>query len=100
MAASGCGTDPDHYGPAGGSGDCFDHGGGVMAELKPCPFCGGDKIQFIVNGYFQPWEKKVLRLWYHCSCHECGASMDTGSCTDMKKALLEWNRRAEDGKTE
>lgn len=57
-----------------------------MAELKPCPFCGGDNIQFLVEGYFQPWANKGMLLWYRCACYDCGCAVDTGDCTDMDKA--------------
>ena len=69
-----------------------------MAELKSCPFCGSDRIQFIVHGYFQPWDNERMRLWYHCSCYDCGCAMDEGDCTNMEKAIKVWNRRTEDGK--
>ena len=69
-----------------------------MSELKPCPFCGSDRIQFNVEGYFQPWEREGIKLWYRCSCHDCGCGTDFGSALDMNKATREWNRRADDGK--
>ena len=64
-----------------------------MEELKPCPFCGSDKIQFLIRGYFQPWDGAGMKLWYRCSCFECGAEMDCGSAKTMKEATKEWNRR-------
>ena len=69
-----------------------------MDELKPCPFCGSDRIQFEVHGYFQPWENKGMRLWYHCSCYDCGCDIDTVACNDMEKAIKVWNQRTEYGK--
>ena len=64
-----------------------------MEELKPCPFCGGERIQFQIEGYFQPWTKSGMNLWYSCACHDCGCRMDNGSCTDMHKAARAWNER-------
>ena len=64
-----------------------------MAELKPCPFCGSVRIQFLIEGLFQPWDDEGMRLWYHCACHECGAEMDCGCALDMRKAAEAWNRR-------
>lgn len=67
-----------------------------MAELKPCPFCGCTDIQYLISGHFQPWGGGAgIRLWYHCSCYECGAEIDTGSCHTLKEAAREWNRRAD-----
>lgn len=57
-----------------------------MAELKPCPFCGG--IPEICGGggeegYF----------WVYC--FSCGAEMKGDEIKE--KAIEAWNRRAEDG---
>ena len=65
-----------------------------MAELKPCPFCGGDKIQFRIEGHFNPWTKAGMCLWYSCACYDCGGALNNGSCTDMTKAARAWNERA------
>ena len=65
-----------------------------MTELKTCPFCGSDKIQFNIEGHFQPWSGEGMRLWYHCNCYDCGCSYNTGDTTSMKKAAEAWNRRA------
>ena len=65
-----------------------------MTELKPCPFCGSEKIQFLIDGYFQPWEGEGMCLWYSCSCYECGGKIDTGDTQTMKAAAQEWNKRA------
>ena len=64
-----------------------------MDELKPCPFCGSNKIQFLISGNFQPWGGAGMKIWYRCSCYECGAEMDSGMSTTMEKAKNEWNRR-------
>lgn len=58
-----------------------------MAELKPCPFCGGE-----AKWYF----KKPIGL---IGCGECGAIPFTYSANheeDVKqKAIEAWNRRAD-----
>lgn len=69
-----------------------------MHDLKPCPICGGERIQFTIEGYFQPWTRGGMQLWYSCACHDCGCKVDNGSCTDMTKAARAWNERYEDGK--
>ena len=57
---------------------------GSMAELKPCPFCGGRKLA--VNGWCEQY-------WVTCSeCETEGPSGETQ--TEAKEA---WNRRATDG---
>ena len=69
-----------------------------MAELKPCPFCGGDNIIVVTT----VWGVKM-------ECFVCGAnvgsSKDNGSYKTLnnarkyhyKKAVAAWNRRAADG---
>jgi Lar family restriction alleviation protein len=66
-----------------------------MSELKPCPFCGGNRIQYQISGYFQPWTHDGMKLWYHCSCFDCGAELDQGDAQTMKKAAEQWDSRAE-----
>ena len=57
-----------------------------MAELKPCPFCGGKDLQ-VVNVYGEDY-------YVDCqTCTTCGPSADT-----YEEAIEAWNRRAEDGK--
>lgn len=68
-----------------------------MAELKPCPFCGGEA------------EMKLNASTLNCSayCDKCAVTMKRNfqgnkRIKDMLAELMadEWNRRAEDGKTE
>lgn len=57
-----------------------------MAELKPCPFWGGEEIKFH-NAYGS------FMNWY--SCTECGCEGPDG---DSKEEAIEaWNRREGDG---
>ena len=65
-----------------------------QSTLRRCPFCGSEKIQFLIDGYFQPWEGEGMCLWYSCSCYECGGKIDTGDTQTMKAAAQEWNKRA------
>lgn len=83
-----------------------------MAELKPCPFCGG-------QAFFKPTatQKSGDNLGYdfRIECAGCGATRREASGTAYIKlqyngtptvsnpksieiAEREWNRRAEDGK--
>ena len=66
-----------------------------MAELKPCPFCGGDGSMSI-----NMKEKIVFG-----SCWVCGArgsviqyKGDIPSEKDIDEAQATWDRRAGDGK--
>ena len=61
-----------------------------MAELKPCPFCGGEAIITKHHNRFSEW-------WL-VSCTKCHISQ-TGSEYEFSfEAIEAWNRRAEDGK--
>lgn len=56
-----------------------------MSELKPCPFCGSDKLSNAINGCFEP----------SIACDNCGAY----GPNDISKedAVRMWNlRRPED----
>ena len=57
-----------------------------MAELKPCPFCGGKAniMRFsIISGAY-------------CFCMGCHVKMPNS--LTREDAIEAWNRRAEDGK--
>ena len=61
-----------------------------MEELKPCPFCGGTRIEV----YHNPNNK--LRYFgieqYNVSCVCCAAQL----CRQKKDEAIEaWNRRAD-----
>lgn len=60
-----------------------------MAELKPCPFCGGTDIEVFDCG---GWET-------HCaSCYASGQSSGhDGAPFTKEQAIAAWNRRATDG---
>ena len=54
-----------------------------MAELKPCPFCGGNAEI-----------KKYTRFWV--ACDDC--LTESAAYATKEEAIEAWNRRAEDGK--
>ena len=63
-----------------------------MAELKPCPFCGGKAEIYKSNG-------EVSVACINC---QCGTAYITGASTlevKIETAVHDWNRRAEDGKS-
>lgn len=54
-----------------------------MAELKPCPFCGGENLNVRKGKYM--W-------WIECCNAYCGGS--SGAKHYKKEAIEAWNRRA------
>lgn len=52
-----------------------------MAELKSCPFCGGEDLQ-VINVYGEDYYVDCL------TCTACGPSGDT-----YEEAIEAWNRR-------
>lgn len=69
----------------------YEGTGKVMAELKPCPFCGGEATVYKAKG-----EVSVA-----CIDCQCGTAYFGGASTieaKIEAAVHDWNRRAEDGK--
>ena len=61
-----------------------------MAELKPCPFCGGN----VATDFDQVDARTIV---YMFRCHDCGMNAyfdDTSNF--MRLATEAWNRRAGD----
>ena len=62
-----------------------------MAELKPCPFCGG---RAFCRWTDEGMEKESYLFYVECdNCY-----ITTTYFYDKEKAIEAWNRRAEDGK--
>ena len=58
-----------------------------MAELKPCPFCGGRASIVLKGGSFFVY------------CNRCPGAVVTDYVHQSEEEAIEaWNRRAEDGK--
>lgn len=53
-------------------------------NLKPCPFCGGRKIELVEPDYF-------FGSWF-CECTACRQAIAAGKT--LEKAMKKWNRRA------
>lgn len=64
-----------------------------MAELKPCPFCGGEAVILSHTRIKRPW---IYEYW-RVGCKECGLRFPKYSETESQ-AIDVWNRRAGDGK--
>ena len=63
-----------------------------MAELKPCPFCGGDAFSTDYTYHIHPG--RCIVHFVECNrCHAMTNEYDTE--TEANEA---WNRRTEDGK--
>ena len=58
-------------------------------ELKPCPFCGSEKVDFILCAE-QNYEDHEEGFIY---CHGCGFSSDIYLCEET--AAKYWNRRVD-----
>ncbi len=63
-----------------------------MAELKPCPFCGGAARTYTYNSTNKGKEQK---LWL-CQCVKCRVNYPSliVSCKHESEAVEAWNRRA------
>ena len=62
----------------------LDAGGEVMAELKPCPFCGGKDSGILTTSYDG--------YWFAVFCENCMAQ--TRKYRQEKDAVESWNRRS------
>lgn len=64
-----------------------------MAELKPCPFCGGEAA-LIPNNFFSESQKKWTTESYGVRCKHCKAQGYQFWPTE-KYAIEAWNRRSD-----
>lgn len=63
-----------------------------MAELKPCPFCGGEA--FLSENVYDLKPGNVLLYFVECG----GCNATTTEYGYKYEAIEAWNRRAENGK--
>ena len=69
----------------------LDAGGGVMVELKPCPFCGGEIEE---RGGQCNYGKHIMTLDLKCKGCETTFKFKTKWVTNPYNAVVEaWNRR-------
>lgn len=79
-----------------------------MTELKPCPFCGGNKIAYSIKTSTSNFKRIYHAAMYCKNCHSYGARVmvhpvETNRVVIERnesyeeKAIEAWNRRAEDG---
>ena len=95
-----------------------------MAELKPCPFCGGTKLKVERKSRLAGWNGLDMRVEMHTysvrcnTCHARGCAVGgrvmasrLTHCTQLPdwattdktleaKAIEAWNRRGDDGNKE
>ena len=62
-----------------------------MAELKPCPFCGGAAI--LVESQYRHGQES---FYVKCLNKNCAVIPITYEHGEMESAIEAWNRRAED----
>ena len=79
-----------------------------MAELKPCPFCGGTKLKIdskrTYNYSLEHCSVTVRCMKCHARSPVVGINLPRGQYNEREiceGAVVEaWNRRAEDGKAD
>lgn len=82
-----------------------------MAELKPCPFCGGEvsmaltghdttNWMFITRGHSKTKKNCSCRLFMESDRYFIGCMDSKEAAENAEKDLAEaWNRRANDGQS-
>lgn len=71
-----------------------------MAELKPCPFCGGMPIFMEERSLrWEGVESRISVKCYHCGCRTNGLKEGEMYGERTAKEVVErvWNRRVGDG---
>lgn len=67
----------------------------MATKLKPCPFCGSDRLWTIVIhplAQIRWWNRFFGKFYIECRiCHYCGETK-----RGKRRAIKAWNRRAED----
>lgn len=84
----------------------------MSEELKPCPFCGGNAMFLTI---INKSSHSTVGVMFKIKCMKCGTELpksyecemyidqDGGIRTgkdERMKAIADWNRRANDGKTD
>ena len=75
----------------------------MSAELKPCPFCGGEAN--LMSDYSSDHDHTFWQVWHDCPTnpgpirhtygHALGMEISTPWCASEDAAVDLWNRRAE-----
>lgn len=68
-----------------------------MEKLKPCPFCGAEDENIVVDKYVARVDNHTnkVRYRYRVICTKCMATVDPGYFQEYGYAVIAWNRRAD-----
>lgn len=61
-------------------------------ELKPCPFCGGNKMNICKTDY-DDWDAYAVSCRYE-DCHGAIFTLSYGYFATREQAISAWNTRA------
>lgn len=67
-----------------------------MAELKPCPFCGGEAkiINYPVYIAHKQYSPETADRKYYAQCLTCNTQQGTNAHETDEQAVIAWNTRA------
>lgn len=66
-----------------------------MAELKPCPFCGGE-AKIVDQSSRRTDGSSFGGKWKYIRCTKCAYKSELYFWDDRKTMIDDWNRRADD----
>lgn len=64
-----------------------------MTELKPCPFCGSNKIRICVGTIDNGVPCDMDKPYYQVGCCACGCVVDNYDNRTKEDVVKAWNKR-------